>query len=846
MNWGTVHSFVTRIRFKSSSDARLLAPFAVKGVCMKLRNSFSFAVVAMTRPLSILALVLVAALAGGFSTGALAESAKKKHHRVKYNAKIQRTSYGIPHIRAQDWGSLGYGYGYAFAQDNFCVLARDVVVATGNQARYFGAVGNNVPEDWVYAMINSDAQAKAAWEEVERPDRKLLKGYAAGYNRYLRDTGVDELDPDCRGAEWVRPIDQFDLLKVLAKLNLRAGTTNFLLAIAGAAPPAPVAAAKSGKKVDVITSEKQARKLLAQTKLPDFSVERFGSNAVALGRELTGGSGALLGNPHFPWFGIERFYAVHLTIPGRYNVMGSSIYGFPLVSIGFNKNLAWSHTVSTGRRFVVRELHLAPGDPTAYMYDGEIVPMTTETVSIDVLLPDGSIVPNSHTFYRTQFGPVVILPPIGPWTSTTAYALTDINVDNIRGLKMYREMGQARTTHELEEALSSNLGSPWVNTIAADRWGGAFYGDITTVPHVTDAKLTACANSAVAFLLSFQRVYTLDGSTSDCDLGSDPDAPQPGIFGPSNLPSTQRRDYVQNSNNSYWLSNPEDRLEGFPQIMGTDEGGPQGFRTRLGITQIRDRQAGTDDQPGDGFNRQWLQDVLYANRHYSGEIMRPGVLTLCAEEDPDVDLGGGEIVNVSEACSVLEGWDGRNNLDSVGTHVWRDLWGRMRGIANIYAVPFDVADPVNTPRDVNVDDVTVRQAVMVALAQTVKRYAGLSIPLEIPWGEIHFDTRQDGSVIPIHGGSGGSGVYNAIGAGGPAAEGFTPIFAGSSYIQSVGFGKRGPDARAIVTYSQSTDVESPHFSDMTELYSDYGWVELPFRLRDIKKDPNFSQLRLRE
>ena len=45
--------------------------------------------------------------------------------------------------------------------------------------------------------------------------------------------------------------------------------------------------------------------VLDPAELPDFSAERFGSNAVALGRELTGGSGALLGNPHFPWFGIE-------------------------------------------------------------------------------------------------------------------------------------------------------------------------------------------------------------------------------------------------------------------------------------------------------------------------------------------------------------------------------------------------------------------------------------------------------------------------------------------------------------------------------------------------------------
>jgi Penicillin amidase len=41
----------------------------------------------------------------------------------RYSAEIRRTAYGIPHVLAKDYGSLGYGYGYAFAQDNLRVLA---------------------------------------------------------------------------------------------------------------------------------------------------------------------------------------------------------------------------------------------------------------------------------------------------------------------------------------------------------------------------------------------------------------------------------------------------------------------------------------------------------------------------------------------------------------------------------------------------------------------------------------------------------------------------------------------------------------------------------------------------
>ena len=37
----------------------------------------------------------------------------------------------------------------------------------------------------------------------------MVRGFVAGYNRRVREIDVDEIgDPACRGAEWVRPIDE--------------------------------------------------------------------------------------------------------------------------------------------------------------------------------------------------------------------------------------------------------------------------------------------------------------------------------------------------------------------------------------------------------------------------------------------------------------------------------------------------------------------------------------------------------------------------------------------------------------------------------------------------------------
>jgi acyl-homoserine-lactone acylase len=683
-----------------------------------------------------------------------------------YQAQIQRTSYGIPHIQATDWGSLGFGYGYAFAEDNLCVMAREVLAATGTQARWFGpGAGNaNVISDWVYAMANSDARVLPTVATLDRDTRDLLAGYAAGYNRYLRDAGPAAGAPECRGAAWVRPITDIDVYKVLRKLLVRAGIGNFTSALVGATPPALGVAVEAGGDATMLAeaaaelnaeaalaaalaAEARSDALLAAAEPPDFSYERFGSNALALGSELTGGAGALLGNPHFPWFGIERFYGVHLTIPGRYDVMGASIYGFPLVNIGFNRDVAWTHTVSTARRFVLRELRLAPGNPTAYVYDGNVVPMQPEVVTVEVQVAPGVVVPLSHTFYQTQFGTVLIVPPLANWTASFAYALTDVNLENTRAFELYRQMGQARSVPELSAALDRHVGLPWVNTIAADSAGHAYYGDVTAVPNVPNAKLFACANTLVAQQLSFGgRLYTLDGSTSACDPGTDPDAPAPGIFGAGNLPSIIRRDYAHNANDSYWLANPNARLEGFAQIIGADENRPQNFRTRLGLTKVNERLAGTDGLPGDGFDRQWLQDMLYSNRHYSADIMLDDVLVLCAEESPIVNVGATP-VDVSQACEVLANWDRRNLIESVGTHVWTEFWRRSSGLANLYAVPFNPADPVNTPRGVNLGNAAVRSGLMTRLAQTVQFFASNGIPLDRPQGLNTSGTglRQDSS-----------------------------------------------------------------------------------------------------
>jgi acyl-homoserine-lactone acylase len=50
----------------------------------------------------------------------LSFSAQAQVQAGEASADIRRTGFGVPHIRAHDERGLGYGIGYAYAQDNLC------------------------------------------------------------------------------------------------------------------------------------------------------------------------------------------------------------------------------------------------------------------------------------------------------------------------------------------------------------------------------------------------------------------------------------------------------------------------------------------------------------------------------------------------------------------------------------------------------------------------------------------------------------------------------------------------------------------------------------------------------
>ncbi|HJN95508.1 MAG: penicillin acylase family protein [Gammaproteobacteria bacterium] len=708
--------------------------------------------------------------------------------------ELRWTNYGIPHIKADSWHGLGYGFAYAVATDTVCVLAREMVTVRGEQAKYFGASEGNIHTDTFHRALLNPAKIDEYLDYGSESNKLMDAGYVEGYNRYI-ESHRGQLPASCNNEPWVKPIDTRDLARLTIGVGIRYGLGRVTSEIATAQPGLSLASLNSlDLFVDTAT---------------------IGSNAVAFGSELTeSGRGILLGNPHYPWHGPSRFHMAHLTLPGEIDVMGVGLITTPRIAIGFTPQVAWTHTVSTALRFTMFRLELVEGNPMAYRL-GDAV-KNIEAIEVEVETDAGTV---PRTVYMSHLGPVVVSEAT-PWSDRHVYVMRDVNYENYRSGDQYKDIQKAQNVSELREALADHQGAAFVNTIAADRFGGALYADMSAIPNVSAELIERCDTGLDS--LGGGRVITLNGSDPDCDWQVDPTAAAPGLMPPSQQPSLITQNYVTNSNDSYWLSNPETRLEGYSPIIGNEQT-TRSLRTRAGLNfveQVLDS--------GETITQATLQNLLFNHRHYGAELFVDDIIAVCQVRQAQ---------ELTEACAILSEWDRRQDVDSVGAHIFNEFWAAARSIREHFAVPFDVNDPVHTPRGLTVTRQETQDYIVASLGAAVSRLQKANIPLDASWGDVQFAMRN-GEKIGIPGGNGGAGMFSVIGARlNDENQGYNPIFSGNSYIQAITWSEDGtPEARAILTYSQSPEPNSAHYADMTRLYSRSEWVTLPFTDEQIASE----------
>ena len=730
------------------------------------------------------------------------------------SADIRRTTFGVPHIRANDERGLGYGIGYAYAQDNLCLLANEVVTVNGERARYFGPdqatleERNNLASDVFFTWLNTPQAVATFWNAQTPQMQQRMQGYVAGYNRYLKEQGAPV---QCQAA-WVRPLAVEDLVKLTRRLLVEGGVGQFAEALVGATPPQATAGVPVDSKAFALAAANQQR----------FTLDR-GSNAVAVGRDRSfNGRGMLLANPHFPWVGGMRFYEMHLTIPGQLDVMGAALPGLPVINIGFNQHVAWTHTVDTSKHFTLYRLTLDPKDSTRYMLDGKSIPLDKTPVTVQVKQPDGSLKAQAHTVYSSQFGPVVQWPGKLDWDSHYAFSLRDANLGNDRVLQQWYAMNRATSLKELQTSVHTLQGIPWVNTLAADDQGQSLYMNLSVVPNVSAAKLAQCSDPRAGLQL-----ILLDGAHSACAWDVNPRAAQPGIFPADQLPQLERTDYVQHSNDSAWLANPKAPLTGFSPVISQDHIG-LGPRARFAVQRLQSLES----QP---ITVAALQHMVMDNEVYLASQVMPDLLAFCAKHL------GSDAVALQPLCTSLKDWDQRANLDSgLGLVHFINLVQHLQQIPDAWRVAFDPAQPLTTPRGLAIDRPVVANALREAMLASSAEVAKNGLTANSRWGDV-----QVSGQTPIHGGPQELGIYNAMQSV-PRADGKREVVSGSSYLQIVTFDDKGPNALGVLAFSLSSDPVSKYAKDQTQAFSEKKLRPLPFTDAQIKADPQYQEQVIKE
>jgi acyl-homoserine-lactone acylase len=679
--------------------------------------------------------------------------AKPSSHEAQLSTlvTIRRDTYGVPHILGQTEEAAAFGQGFATAEDHCLEMARLYLKARGEEAAYFGEM--LAPFDLMTKKLHIYEVAKEGYAKSPPSVQAMLDGYAAGYDRYV-EKHRSELP------ESVKPITGVDVLAHTRRVTIMEFTMNL-------------------RQLDQIGQKATAPHDMGP---PDSLVAAPGSNMWAIGKGRTaGGEGILLGNPHLAWAGSQLFHEVHLTVPGRINVSGTTLIGIPGVAIGFNDNLGWSHTVNLHDSDDVYELTLDPHDQHRYIYDGKSLPMQKEEVSIQVKTDHG-LVTRKEDLYQTHYGPVL------KWADGKGYAFKSADMYEYRMTEQWNLMGKARNLEEFRRALDMQA-LPMFNIGYADRDGNILYifnGRFPDRPAGYDWSGVVAGNTSAT---EWNHIL--------------PESRLPYLINPPG-------GYIQNSNSSPWYTNLHaiiDRRQYPSDLTPTFNG----LRTQLGLEMLEGDTSMTLEKV---LKYKFNMKLLLADR------VKWDLLHLARGRA----IQG---VSLDEPARILQAWDNTASRASRGSMLFVTFWNLYRKRAHpVYAVEWNENYPASTPYGIGDD-----QAALESLAEAAKQMKEKYGALDVAWGDIH-RLRRSSLDVPIGGLTDDYGAFRVI-AYSTDKDGKYIAVAGDSYVLAVDFTAAGPRAYSIVAYSESDDSNSPHHNDQSRLFAEEHWKPAWFTEEDI-------------
>lgn len=665
-------------------------------------------------------------------------------------ALIRRDTYGVPHILGETEEQAAVAHGYATAEDHSQTLARLFLRARGELSLQFGK--ETIEEDVDVRRIGIHERATRQYPLLPPLTQRLLSGYARGYNLYLESHAS-------RFPAWAAPITGIDVLAHCYAVLLLDFSSIDRLALRGKVPRTLPQPSASGDAAAV------------EEEMP------LGSNMWAIGRgRSASGRGILLANPHVPWRGAHLFHEVQITVPGRINVAGATLLGFPVVGIGFNETLGWTHTVNSRDADDLYELTLDPTDPSRYLYDGEALPFTRRKVTVRVKTATG-IDEVTREVEWAHYGPVV------ERSGGKALALKSANLADLDFITAWNAMGKATSLPTFQAALDLQA-LPMFNIGYADRAGDVYYVFNGRIPRRPDG---------------YDWAGIVPGDTSVTEWQ--------GLHAVADLPQVLNPPggYVQNCNDPPWYATLKPLVDAtrYPAYLTRDT---LGLRGQFSLATLESRRKLSIDEVK---ALKWDPRVLLAER------VKPELVALARRAPPADDL--------AEAAAVLGRWDDRSAIDSRGGVLFVRWWSEYtRRAKPVYRTPLSKSAPLTTPRGLGDP-----AAAVVALKAARDGMRQDRQALDVPWGTV-YRLRHAGLDLPL---SGMPQAFRTIGYQRDKDGKMAAVF-GDSYVLVVEFG--APlTAYSVLAYSESSDPQSPHATDQSRLFAESRFKRLWFTEAEI-------------
>ncbi len=701
----------------------------------------------------------------------LADHPRAADRPAAARVEITRDSFGVPHIAAEDQEAIGFGLGYAQAEDHIEAIARQVLEARGTAAAVFGR--SEADQDFAMRRAGNLEQARAHMGDLDSMYRDVLSGFAAGVNHYAARHRA-------RLPAWIPEVSDADFVAIT-----RAGAAGAL----GSASLARALEAKFGK------GGARPPAASAIDLGEDALADAPGSNALALaGSKTTSGRPILLGNPHLRWSSL--YWEAHVTIRGHLDFYGSTLAGLPWLRAGFNDRLGYVQTNNAADLADLFALPIDPANPDRYKFDGRSRPLLRQEITIDVRQDDGTIEKETRRFWVSHLGPIVYR------NGNFAFAYRSTALDAYRFFEGFWRLSHARSLRDFRQVMEKRL-MPSSNFTYADAAGNILY--------VWNARLPR----RVAGIS-----YALDvPAANDRYVWS-------ALHKSSELPQmlNPRGGYVQNANNPPWFVSRIDPLveARYPQYV---ERGELGMRPQLALELLGAREKFSPDD---------VLDLKFSPRLLLAERVKADLLAAADAASPSSEaLGEGREIIAAWDCTASASSVGtvlfqrfwERYRQALGS---REPFAQPWDAERPYDTPFGLADRGAAARALEGAVIAVREAhgtARVAYGDVNRfRFSGIDLAGDGASGQlgayrvVQFDLATDGRT-------------REAGRPDPAGEyrGF-----GDAWILLVHF-TRPVAARSVLVYGQSSRPDSPHALDQVRLYATHQLRPVWFYPADVAK-----------